>query len=214
MQYIGFVLAAMGADYYPRLTAVIHDHKAATHLVNEQTEVALLLSAPVFIAMIGLTPWVIHLLYSSDFAPAVQVLRWQILGDVLKVASWPLGFVILAAGAGKTFFCSETSVLVLMGGLIAGLSTSVGLQITGIAFLACYGVYLPLVYLLAKHRIDFHWTVGNVKLMVIIFTLCAALILVNIFRRLALQYWFHPRPLVPTGIVSKCSRIPNFQSKY
>ncbi len=179
MQYIGFVLAAMGADYYPRLTGVIHDHKAATRLVNEQTEIALLLSAPVFIAMIGLTPWVIHLLYSAAFAPAVDVLRWQILGDVLKVASWPLGFVILAAGAGKTYFWTETLVLVLMGGLIAGLSSSVGLQITGIAFLVCYLVYLPLVYLLAKQRIGFQWTGSNVKLMVIIFTFCAAVAIIS-----------------------------------
>lgn len=179
MQYIGFVLAAMGADYYPRLTGVIHDHKAATRLVNEQTEIALLLSAPVFIAMIGLTPWVILLLYSSEFLPAVDVLRWQILGDVLKVASWPLGFVILAAGAGKTFFWSEALVLVLMGGLIAGFSSSVGLQITGIAFLACYVVYLPLVYLLAKRRIDFRWTGTVVKLMVIVFTLCAAVAVIS-----------------------------------
>ena len=184
MQYIGFVLAAMGADYYPRLTGVIHDKKAASCLVNEQTEIALLLSAPVFIAMIGLTPWVIHLLYSSAFALAVEVLRWQILGDVLKVASWPLGFVILAAGAGKTFFWVETLMVLLMGGLISGFSSSVGLQITGIAFLVSYAVFLPIVYLLAKHRIDFYWTVGNVKLMVIIFTLCAAVAAISI------QYWW------------------------
>ena len=101
MQYIGFVLGAMGADYYPRQTGVIHDSEAAVRLVNEQTEIALLLSAPVFIAMMALAPWVVHLLYSAAFAPAVEVLRWQILGDVLKVVSWPLGFVILAAGDGK-----------------------------------------------------------------------------------------------------------------
>jgi len=184
MQYIGFVLAAMGADYYPRLTGVIHDHKAATRLVNEQTEIALLLSAPVFIAMIGLTPWVIHLLYSSAFAPAVDVLRWQILGDVLKVASWPLGFVILAAGAGKTFFLTETIATVLMGGLIAVFSSSVGLQITGIAFLVCYLVYLPLVYLLARRRIGFVWTSSVVKLMMIIFTFCTAIAIVST------HYWW------------------------
>lgn len=172
MQYIGFVLAAMNADYFPRLTAVIHDHKAASRLVNEQTEIALLLSAPVFIAMIGLTPWVIQLLYSSAFAPAVEVLRWQILGDVLKVASWPLGFVILAAGAGKTYFLTETLVLLLMGALIAGFSSAIGLQITGIAFLACYLAYLPLVYWLASKMIGFRWTGGVVKLLIIIFTVC------------------------------------------
>ena len=174
MQYIGFVLAAMGADYYPRLTGVIHDHRAATRLVNEQTEIALLLSAPVFIAMIGLAPWVISLLYSPAFAPTVEVLRWQILGDVLKVTSWPLGFVILAAGTGKTFFLTETLVLVLMGGLIAGLSSSVGLRIAGIAFFACYAVLLPMVYWLARRRIGFGWTGRVVKLMLFAFILCAA----------------------------------------
>lgn len=184
MQYIGFVLGAMGADYYPRLTGVIHDHKAATRLVNEQTEIALLLSAPIFIAMIGLTPWVIQLLYTDAFLPAVNVLRWQILGDVLKVASWPLGFVILAAGCGKTFFWTETLVLVLMGSLIAGFSTSVGLKITGIAFFMCYLVYLPLLYLLAMHRIDFRWTNSNIKLMIIIFAICVAIFLMSI------QYWW------------------------
>ena len=172
MQYISFVLAAMGADYYPRLTALINDHEAATRLVNEQTEIALLLSAPVFIAMIGLAPWIIQLLYSSAFLPSVVVLRWQILGDVLKVASWPLGFVLLATGAGKTFLWTETLVLVLMGSLVAGLSSLVGLQITGIAFLACYAVYLPLVYLLAWKHLAFKWTDDIAKLVLIIFLMC------------------------------------------
>lgn len=179
MQYIGFVLGAMAADYYPRLTGVIHDHKAATRLVNEQTEIALLLSAPVFIAMIGLTPWVIHLLYTDAFLPAVEVLRWQILGDVLKVASWPLGFVIVAAGAGKTFFVTEAIAVFVMGGLIAGFSSSIGIKITGIAFLICYVVYLPLVYWLARRKIGFVWTDSVVKLVSAIFVVCASVAIIS-----------------------------------
>jgi len=69
MTYLGFVLGAMATDYYPRLTAAISDTATATRLVNEQTEVALLLCAPVLLAMLGLAPWVIHLLYSAEFAP-------------------------------------------------------------------------------------------------------------------------------------------------
>lgn len=172
MQYIGFVLGAMGADYYPRLTGVINNHKVASNLVNEQTEIALLLSAPVFIAMIGLTPFVIHFLYSDAFMPAAEVLRWQILGDVLKVASWPLGFVIVAAGAGKTFFWSETLVMLLMGSVIAAFDASVGLVITGMAFLLCYVVYLPMVYFLAKKRIQFQWQPKVFRLLCTIFLLC------------------------------------------
>ncbi len=181
MQYISFVLGAMGADYYPRLTSVIHDHKAATRLVNAQTEIALLLSAPVFIAMFGLTPWVVHLLYSSVFTPAVAVLRWQILADVLKVASWPLGFVILAAGDGKTFLWTETVGLLVLGGLVAGFAPVIGLKITGIAFLVSYFVYLPLVYWVATRRIGFKWTGSVVKLISALFTTCVGVATVAVF---------------------------------
>ncbi|MEI6336329.1 MAG: O-antigen translocase [Methylococcaceae bacterium] len=180
MQYISFVLGAMGADYYPRLSGIIHDKIAASRLVNEQTEVALLLSAPIFIAMIGLAPWVIHLLYSSAFAPAIEVLRWQILGDVLKVASWPLGFVILAAGAGKTFFCTETSALLIMGGLITGLLPLLGLQVTGIGFLACYIYYLPVVYFFAWRKINFNWTGTVFSLLLVTLILCFAVMQLSI----------------------------------
>lgn len=180
MQYIGFVLGAMGADYYPRLTGVIHDKAAASRLVNEQTEVALLLSAPVFIAMIGLAPWVIHLLYSSAFIPAIEILRWQIVGDVLKVASWPMGFVILAAGAGKTFFWTETTTMLLMGGLIVGLLPHLGLPVTGIAFLASYVYLLPVVYFLAWRSINFKWTGTVFWLLLVTLTLCVTVMQLSI----------------------------------
>ena len=184
MQYIGFVLGAMVADFYPRLTGVINDHKAVTNLVNEQTEIALLLSGPVFIVMIGLAPWVIHVLYSSDFLPAIELLRWQILGDVLKVASWPLGFVILAAGAGKTFFCTESLVLLFMGSLISGLLPVIGLRITGIAFLVSYLVYLPLVYILAIRRVNFQWNNNIYGLLLAILSACVLVFV------LCSHYWW------------------------
>jgi O-antigen/teichoic acid export membrane protein len=158
MTYLGFVLGAMGTDYYPRLTVAIHDHATATRLVNEQTEVALLLCAPVLLAMLGLAPWLIELLYSAEFEPAVEILRWQLLGDVLKVVSWPLGFVILASGAGKTFVLTESLGMgVFVLGLMIGLPL-IGLKAAGVAFLALYVAYLPIVWWLGGRGIGFRWT--------------------------------------------------------
>ncbi|NMG46006.1 oligosaccharide flippase family protein [Aromatoleum toluvorans] len=157
MTYIGFVLTAMGTDYYPRLTAVIHDRETANRLANEQTEVALLLAGPIFLVMLGLAPWLIDLLYSRAFDDAVIILRWQVLGDVLKVASWPLGFIILAAGDGRTFMLSESAAI---GAFVfftwIGLPV-IGVQATGVAFLVMYAVYLPLVYWLGRQRTGFAW---------------------------------------------------------
>ena len=158
MTYIGFVLGAMGTDYYPRLAAAIHDHAAVNRLVNEQTEVALLLAGPIFLAMIGLAPWVIELLYASSFHPAAQVLRWQVLGDVLKVCSWPLGFIILAAGDGRTFMLTESVAVAVFVLLTWVLLPFLGVVATGLAFVGMYLVLLPIVYWLARFRTGFRWT--------------------------------------------------------
>ena len=130
---------------------------AVNRLVNEQTEVALLLAGPVFIAMLGLAPWVIHLLYSREFAEAASVLRWQVLGDILKVASWPLGCVILAAGAGRTFMLTESLAIAVFVALTWLGMPLLGIEASGIAFVGMYLLYLPLVFVLARKRTGFAW---------------------------------------------------------
>lgn len=158
MTYLGFVLSAMATDYYPRLTTAIRDSATAIRLVNEQTEVALLLCAPVVLALLGLAPWVIHLLYSAEFGPAVEILRWQLLGDMLKVLSWPLGFVILASGAGRTFILTESlGMVVFVLSVLIGLPL-IGVTATGVAFLALYIAYLPMIWWFCRRSIGFRWT--------------------------------------------------------
>ena len=157
MTYIGFVLAAMGADYYPRLTGVIKDQAATIRLVNEQTEIALLLAGPILLAMLTLAPWVLTLLYSSDFVPAAQILRWQILGDILKVISWPISFIVLAAGASKTFLLFESIVMLVFYTFTWYSIDYLGIEATGIGFFVMYLVYLPIVYFWARYKIGFKW---------------------------------------------------------
>ena len=157
MTYIGFVLQAMGTDYYPRLTAVIHDKIITNRMVNEQTEVALLLSGPILLAMLGSAPWIIDLLYSNQFSEAETVLRWHVIGDILKIVSWPLGFILLASGDGKAFLLTE-----LLGITVFATLTWIGLPLlginaTGIAFLGMYIAYLSVMFQLTRRRTGFRW---------------------------------------------------------
>ena len=157
MTYIGFILAAMGTDYYPRLSGSIGEPAAARQLINEQVEVALLLASPLVVGVLGLAPWIMPLLYSDAFQPSAAILQWQLLGDILKVASWPLSMVTLAAGAGRTYAMTESiAIVVLLAGVFLGIEF-LGLIGTGIAYLVSYAIYLPIVYLLARKRIDFRW---------------------------------------------------------
>ncbi|PHQ98799.1 MAG: hypothetical protein COB39_07475 [Marinosulfonomonas sp.] len=72
--------------------------------------------------------------------------------------SFPLGFVLLAAGAGKTFVLTESIAITVF---VLGVGVAIpylGVLATGVAFLAMYLVYLPLVYWIARRRIGFAWT--------------------------------------------------------
>lgn len=163
MTYIGFVLSAMGTDYYPRLTTAIHDHVAVNRMVNEQTEAAVLLSGPIFLAMLALAPWVVQLLYSREFSEAAEILRWQVLGDVLKVASWPLGFILLASGDGRAFLLTESLAIGIFAALVWLGLPLLGVKTTGLAFFGMYIIYLPMTHWIAKRKTAFSWT-ARVKL--------------------------------------------------
>jgi O-antigen/teichoic acid export membrane protein len=151
--YVGFVLGAMGTDYLPRLTAVIGDREAACRSVNEQAEISLLLALPVMLGMQAAAPWVVWLLYSSEFAGAVDVLRWLIVADVMKVVAWPLGFVIIAQARAKTFLVNEAATLGVTLGVMAMLVDRVGIQAAGIGYCASYLFYIVVVGLLARHSL-------------------------------------------------------------
>ena len=185
MTYLGFVLGAMGTDYYPRLTAVIREPDQVNRLVNEQTEVALLLAGPAFLAMLALAPWIIALLYSREFSEAVGILRWQVLGDVLKVASWPLGFVILAAGDGRTYMASESLAIGLFALLVALGLPAWGVVSTGVAFLGMYVAYLPLVYVLARRRTGFRWAPDVRRRLLLLFAASVAVAGLGVWRESA-----------------------------
>ena len=157
MVYLGFVLTAMATDYYPRMTAVIHDHALAGRLANEQTEIALLMAAPVLLSVLGLAPWVVPLLYSGEFTDTVAILRWQVLGDVLKVMSWPLGIVVLASGRSRALLITESSAVLVFVGCTWWLVPRIGVQGSGVACLVMYAVHLPLTYWQARREIEFRW---------------------------------------------------------
>ena len=168
MNYVAFLLNAMAMDYYPRLTMAMDDHKNAARLVNEQAEMALLLAGPVLIAMIALAPWVIQLLYAESFGPAAELLRWHVLGDILKLASVPMVFIFLATGHGGIavgIHCAWSATY--LGALVLGIQ-DFGLIMAGVGFWLAYMVYFAVVSVVANKVIGFKLTQRNWSVMLLL----------------------------------------------
>jgi PST family polysaccharide transporter len=166
--YVGFVLNAMAMDYFPRLTKAISDHDRAGKLVNEQAEMALLLIGPALMAMITLAPWVIQLLYAPSFSPAAEILRWQVLGDILKVASVPIVFIFLATGRGGVAIGVQ---LVWSAAYLCPVILGIqefGLIMAGVGFWVAYLIYYGVVAIVASRLIGLKPTRRNWQLTLVL----------------------------------------------
>jgi antigen flippase len=159
--YIGLVLQAMGADFYPRLTGAVGNRTECNRLVNEQAQVSLLLAGPGVIATLTFAPLVVALLYSAKFYAAVPLLRWICLGATLQVITWPMGFIIVAKGRQSIFFWCE---LAYTGVYIALAWMGIryfGLNGSGMAFFGSYVFHGVLIYPIVRWLTGFRWSASN-----------------------------------------------------
>jgi antigen flippase len=161
---IGFILQAMGADFYPRLTAVVNKKEECNRLVNEQVEVGFLMAGPAILGALSLAPLGILLFYSQKFGDGVGILRWLCLGMFLRVLTWPMGFIIMAKGERKIFFWTEILTNLGYVALVWAGIKSFGLDGTGMAFFALYVFNSVAVYIIVGRLTGFSWSAENRKL--------------------------------------------------
>lgn len=162
--YCGFILQAMGADFYPRLTAVAQDNGECNRLVNEQAQVGILLAGPGVVATLTFAPFVLNLLYAAEFHAAADLLRWICLGMMLRIVSWPMGYIVVAKGAQGIYFWTDVAATVVHVGLawvLVGLFGTVG---AGAAFCSLYVWHSVLIYVIVRRMSGFRWSATNVRL--------------------------------------------------
>lgn len=164
--FAGFILSAMGTDFYPRLTAAAHDNSVMNKLVNEQTEVGLLLALPGLVGTIVFAPIVMKIFYSAKFVAGADLLPWMVLGILFKIISWPMGFIQLAKGATRWFIASETFFGISLGGLTFFLLKFKGLEGAAYSFVLIYLVYIILMLYTSKKLSNFIWNKQNIELFI------------------------------------------------
>jgi PST family polysaccharide transporter len=165
--YVGFILQAMGADFYPRLTAASKDNAHCNQLVNEQAQVSLLLAGPGVIATLTFAPLVIAFFYSAKFDPAAVVLRWVCLGMMLRVLAWPMGFIVVAKGEQQIYFWTEVAATLVHVGLAWLCVAHFGVAGAGLAFFGLYVWHGLVIYVIVRRLSGFRWSAANIKIALI-----------------------------------------------
>jgi enterobacterial common antigen flippase len=164
--YLSFLITAMAQDYFPRVSAVSDQPRALCDLINSQQRLILLLGVPIILGTLTMVPLLIPLVYSLRFAPTVEILEWQLIGDFFKFSSWTMSYVILARASSTTYFLVE---------LVSGVTTLAtswlgihlfGLTGLGMSFAVTYIIYYLIAWAILRRNIGLVWTKMNLTMLI------------------------------------------------
>ncbi|MFO1313558.1 MAG: O-antigen translocase [Burkholderiales bacterium] len=172
--YCAYVYQGVFADFYPRLVGAANNNEHASNLVNQQTHLTMLMTAPGVVVTVAFAPIAIALFYSAEFNQAVDVLRWICLGAALRVVFQPLGFIVVAKGRQVTFFFTEFACAIANVTLTWVCVRAYGLEGAGIAFFLSYVVYGLIMYPVGRSLVGFKWSSSNRRTALVLSALVVA----------------------------------------
>jgi len=143
--YLALFLASLQSYLLPELSKI--EKGAALQLaLSRAFHFALMLSLPLIIGLVVFKPLVMSLLFSDEFMPALDVLRWVLLGDFVRVLGWIMSTTLIARADMKGFALAEALWSVIFVSL-AWVLLPLGIEWVGVAYLVGYIAYLGLLIL-------------------------------------------------------------------
>lgn len=107
-QCSALVFSAMATDYYPRLSGIIDRDRVAAHrMVNQQTEIVLLIIVPIAMLIISLVPLIITVLLTGEFQVMRRMMRLMAYAVVFKGLCFPVDYISYSKGDKRFFFWVE-----------------------------------------------------------------------------------------------------------
>jgi len=173
--YVGMIFAAMGTDYFPRLSEVINlDEKKWQLIVYQQAELVLLILGPILLGILITAPYLIRILLTEEFLGSLIFIQIAVPSILMKAITWCLGFIYLAKGAKKIYLLTELiGNSVLLAANIGGYYFY-GIAGLGISLLVSYTIFTLVNYLIVQKIYNFTFSLNLVLIFLIQFLSCLA----------------------------------------
>jgi O-antigen/teichoic acid export membrane protein len=142
--YPTVVTMALGTYFLPRLSTLTGVAEIRREILRTSA-VVLPLVALLALSVYLLRDWIILLLFTPAFAPARDYFMFQLLGDVVKIASWLWAFPMLSRGATRWYIGSEVVFCSLLVVLAWWLTPMMGVKGATLAYLINISIYFVFV---------------------------------------------------------------------
>lgn len=149
--YLMLVTTTLSVYYLPRLAEI----RTAPELKTEIIKVYRFVMPIVVVGAITiflLRDFIIHTLFTPDFMPMRELFPWQLAGDVIKIGSWILAYIMLGRAMVKIFIMTEIAFSVSFVALSWLLVDSVGLIGISVAYAINYCCYWIAMTYMVNHE--------------------------------------------------------------
>ena len=104
--YLMLVTTTLSVYYLPRLSE-IQDNKELRKEIFIGYKIIMPIVIIASLIIFLLKEYVILIAFGKDFMPMMELFAWQLIGDVIKIASWLLAYLMLAKAMTKIFIYTE-----------------------------------------------------------------------------------------------------------
>lgn len=149
--YLMLVTSTLSVYYLPRLAEI----RTNFELKNEVLKVYQIVLP---IVMVGaliiyyLRDFIIGTLFTEDFYPMRELFLWQLTGDLIKICSWILGYILFGRGMVKLFVVKELVISMIFLILTHFFVGKFGLHGVSIAYMFTYIVNFVVLIFIVRHE--------------------------------------------------------------
>lgn len=151
--YLMLITTTLSVYYLPRLSE-LKDRTSIKKEVNLGYKfifpVAILGATAVYL----LKDFIIPLLFSDSFMPMRELFLWQMGGDVLKIGSWLLGYLMLSKAMTKLYIVTEIFASISLVVLTYIFTKVMGYQGLSFAYFINYALYWAILSVSIYRRLD------------------------------------------------------------
>lgn len=94
-------------DFFPRLAGMVRDARPLIPAINQQIHMNVILALPGTMLLFFGAPWLLHIFYAESFLPAVPILRWMLVAELIRAVYMPLRYTNLAQRGGRVHAAAE-----------------------------------------------------------------------------------------------------------
>lgn len=154
--YLLFITMAISVYYLPKLSSISNQMLFVAEIKTAYKYLLpVVMVAALFIYM--MRDFITTLLFSDQFSGSLYLYAPQLFGDVIKIASFILSFIMLAKAMTKTFLLSEVLFSIMYVCWVYILTRSFGLVGAMYAFVVNYAIYFVFNAVVAR------WYIRSMK---------------------------------------------------